>query len=110
MDERDSLWDLVSDIRGMVIADKGLIGLDYQQKLRKFAQINLQTAVRSNMKETRSEKFVQWLKSTRRLVETVIGQLTDRFHIEKVRTRKLWYLTNRIARKVLAHTIMCVYQ
>jgi hypothetical protein len=68
----------------------------------------LQTAVRSNMKETRSEQFVKWLKSTRRLVETVIGQLTERFHIEKVRARKVWYLTNRIARKVLAHMV-CVF-
>lgn len=34
-----------------------------------------------------------------------IGQLTDRFQIEKIRARKLWYLTNRIARKVLAHTV-----
>ena len=63
------------------------------------------TAVRANMKETRSEAFVKWLKSTRRLVETVIGQLTQRFHIENVRARKLWYLTHRIARKILAHTI-----
>lgn len=47
----------------------------------------------------------EWLVSTRRLVETVISQLTERFHIEKIRARKLWYLTNRIARKVLAHTI-----
>ncbi len=57
------------------------------------------------MKEERSKNFIQWLVSTRRLVETVIGQLTERFHIEKVRARKLWYLTNRVARKVLAHTI-----
>ena len=57
------------------------------------------------MKETRSEKFVHWLKSTRRLVETVIGQLTERFNIEKVRARKLWYLTNRVSRKILSHTI-----
>jgi Transposase DDE domain len=108
IDERDSLWDLMGEVRGMLIADKGLIGADYQSELRQFAQIDLQTAVRSNMKETRSEQFVKWLKSTRRLVETVIGQLTERFHIEKVRARKVWYLTNRIARKVLAHTI-CVF-
>ena len=57
------------------------------------------------MKETRSDSTIKWLISTRRLVETVIGQLTERFHIEKVWARKLWYLTNRIARKVLAHTI-----
>ena len=88
-----------------MIADKGLIGVDFQQELRYFAQINLQTAAKTNMKEKRSKDFIQWLVSTRRLVETVIGQLTERFHIEKVRARKLWYLTNRVARKVLAHTI-----
>ncbi len=105
VDERESLWDLVNEIRGMIIADKGLIGADYQNELRQFAHVDLQTAARSNMKEMRSKRFVKWLKSTRRLVETVIGQLTERFHIEKVRARKVWYLTNRIARKVLAHTI-----
>lgn len=106
-DERDSLWDLVAGISGMLIADKGLIGADYREELRQFGRIDLQTAVRSNMQERRSEKFIKWLVSTRRLVETVIGQLTDRFHIEKVRARKVWYLTNRIARKILAHTL-CV--
>ncbi len=39
---------------------------------------------------------------------TVIGQLTERFNLENVQARKLWYLTNRIARKVLAYTI-CVF-
>jgi hypothetical protein len=105
IDERESLWDLLGKIRGNVIADKGLIGADFQKELRQFAQINLQTAVRANMNETRSDSMIKWLISTRRLVETVIGQLTDRFHIEKVRARKLWYLTNRVARKILAHTI-----
>lgn len=108
IDERDSLWDLIPGVSGMIIADKGLIGADYQEELRQFSQINLQTAVRSNMQEKRSDKFIKWLVSTRRLVETVIGQLTDRFHIEKVRARKTWYLTNRIARKMLAHTL-CVF-
>ena len=32
----------------------------------------------------------------------------DRFQLEKVRARKLWYLTNRVARKVFAHTV-CVF-
>lgn len=108
IDERESMWDLIREISGMLIADKGLIGAAYKNELREFAGIDLQTAVRANMKETRSEEFVKWLKSTRRLVETVIGQLADRFNIEKVRARKIWYLTNRIARKILAHTV-CVF-
>lgn len=109
VDERDSLWDITSGVQGMLIADKGLIGAEYSNELREFLGIDLQTAVRSNMKETRSEKFVKWLVSTRRLVETVIGQLTARFHIETIRARKLWYLTNRIARKVLVHTICVLF-
>jgi IS5 family transposase len=105
IDERESLWDLVDGIQGTIIADKGLIGADYKNELYQFTGINLQTAARSNMEEKRSKIFIKWLVSTRRLVETVIGQLTDRFQIEKIRARKLWYLTNRIARKVLAHTV-----
>lgn len=105
IDERESLWDLVDGIHGTIIADKGLIGVDYKNELYQFTGINLQTAVRSNMEEKRSKNFLKWLVSKRRLVETVIGQLTDRFQIEKIRARKLWYLTNRITRKILAHTV-----
>ena len=47
IDERESLWDLLGGIHGMVIADKGLIGADYQNELLRCANINLQTAVRS---------------------------------------------------------------
>lgn len=51
VDERESLWDLVDGIHGMIIADKGLIGADYQNELRTCSGIDLQTAVRSNMGE-----------------------------------------------------------
>src|SRR5688572_29658671 len=61
IDERNSLWDLIDKIQGMLIADKGLVGAEYQIELHQFAQIDLQTAVRSNMKETRSEKFIKWI-------------------------------------------------
>jgi hypothetical protein len=57
------------------------------------------------MSDPRGKHFNRWLTSTRRLVETVIAQLSQQFHIEKVRARDLWHLTNRIGRKVLAHTV-----
>lgn len=51
----------------------------------------------------------KWLTSTRRLAETVIGQLAVRFQIEKIRAPKLWNLTNRVTRKILAHTVcLCI--
>ncbi|MGA8164600.1 MAG: IS982 family transposase, partial [Waddliaceae bacterium] len=40
-----------------------------------------------------------------RFIETVIGQLSERFHIEKVRARNLWHQASRFWRKLLAHTV-----
>ena len=47
------------------------------------------------------------MKDTRRLIETVIRQLAERFHIEKIRARDLWHGASRFWRKLLAHTV-CV--
>lgn len=105
IDERESLWEVVSNIQGLVIADKGLIGEDYQAQIRTHTRINLQTPTRSNMTDTRGKDCNRWITSTRRLVETVIGQLTEQFNIEKIRARDVWHLTNRIGRKILAHTV-----
>ena len=92
-------------VRGLLIADKGLIGENYQAQLKAHTNFNLQTPLRNNMIDTRGKDFSRWLTSTRRLVETVIGQLSQQFHIEKIRARDLWHLTNRIGRKILAHTV-----
>lgn len=42
----------------------------------------------------------------RQLVETVIGHLNHWFDIERIWARDLWHLTSRLARKLLAHTLM----
>lgn len=57
------------------------------------------------MIDTRDRYSVRLLVKTRRLIETVIGQLTERFCLETVRARDLWHLTSRINRKLLAHTV-----
>jgi hypothetical protein len=102
--ERDCLWELTQDISGLLIGDKGYLSSTLQEELQEEG-INLQTSVRKNMKETRTLEFVKKLISMRRLIETVNGQLTARFNIEKVWARDLWHLTNRLGRKILAHTL-----
>jgi hypothetical protein len=57
------------------------------------------------MQDTRDPSWVVLLQRMRRLIETVIGQLVERFSIEKVWARDLWHLTSRINRKLLAHTV-----
>ena len=103
-DEREALWDLTTGVQGLVIGDKGYISAFLRTELAAVG-IDLQTPLRANMSDPRAPRLVQQLTRTRRLVETVIGQLSEQFHFEKIRARDAWHLTSRIARKVLAHTL-----
>ena len=67
--------------------------------------MDLQTPLRSNMKDSRPKYFVKRLMTIRRNVETVIGQLSERFSIQSIRAKDLWHLTAKLARKILAHTL-----
>jgi hypothetical protein len=104
IDERDVCPELVENIRGLLLADKGLIRPALQNELAE-AEVYLQTPLRDNMNEDRPASFMRWIVSTRRLIETVIGQLTERFKIEKIRARDKWHQASRFWRKLLAHTV-----
>ncbi len=102
--EREALWEIVEGIHGLLIGDKGYIDSQLKQELAQ-SKINLQTPTRSNMKDSRSRELVCLLNRYRRLIETVIGQLSERFNFEKVRARDMRHLTSRLVRKILAHTV-----
>lgn len=104
IDERDVVQDMTDNIHGLLIGDKGFIRPLLAEELA-TQHIDLQTPLRKNMKDERPKTFVQQLMKTRRLVETVIGQLAERFSIEKVRARDCVHLTNRFVRKILSHTL-----
>jgi len=103
IDERDVVQDMTDNIHGLLIGDKGFIRPLLAEELA-TQHIDLQTPLRKNMKDERPKTFVRQLMKTRRLVETVIGQLSERFSIEKVRARDCVHLTNRFVRKILSHT------
>lgn len=105
--EREALWEIAEGIQGLLIGDKGYISQKLAQELSNFG-IDLQTPLRQNMKDERPRAVVKLIVKTRRLIETVIGQLKERFNIEKVWARDTWHLTNRFSRKILAHTV-CVW-
>jgi hypothetical protein len=102
--EREALWDVVKMIHGLLIGDKGYLSQALQHDLQQVG-LQLETALRSNMPEDRHPAWVKLLQRMRRLIETVIAQLVERFHIEKVWARDLWHLTSRLNRKLLAHTV-----
>jgi len=106
IDERDVCPELMQRIHGLVLGDKGFIRPALKKELKE-QEIYLQTPVKENMEEDRPRFFIQWMMQARRLIETVISQLADRFNIEKVRAKDLWHQASRFWRKLLAHTV-CV--
>lgn len=106
VDERDVCPELTEGLLGLLLGDKGYIRPSLKEDLS-LRGLHLQTPVRENMEENRPLKFLRWMSSTRRLIETVIGQLSERFHIEKIRARDMWHMASRFWRKLLAHTL-CV--
>ncbi len=72
-DEREALWDLTDGVQGLVIGDKGYIRASLKADLA-LTGVDLQTPLRANMTDTRNPCVVRQLTTTRRLVETVIGQ------------------------------------
>ena len=104
-DEREAVFDMRKFIVQHLLGDKGYIMNPLRKQELLQDGIVLHTPLRSNMVDTRDPKEVRMLNRVRRLIETVIGQLSERFHIEKIRARDLWHLTNRIVRKILAHNV-----
>ncbi|NYZ65375.1 IS982 family transposase, partial [Endozoicomonas sp. SM1973] len=49
------------------------------------------------------------LNRLRRRVETTIGQLVERFNIQRTKGRTLWSLTNRMTRKLLSHSLCVLF-
>ncbi len=104
VDERDVVEKMTLNLHGLLIGDKGYICPQLKDDLAQRS-LDLETPLRKKMKETRPKDFVHKLMKTRRRVETVIGQLVERFHIETVWARDIFHLTNRFIRKLLSHTV-----
>jgi len=104
VDERDILPENSVGLSGFIFGDKGLIRPELTEDLAKHG-IKLEHPLRSNMKESRPKVYLKAMLKKRRLIETVIGQLADRFNIEKVRARRQISLIARFSRKILAHTV-----
>lgn len=104
IDERDVLPELSDKLQGDIIADKGLIRPTLRIELENKG-VNLHTPLRSNMNDTRPKESIVQMMSVRRIIETTIGQLVERFKIQSIRAKDLWHLSVKIGRKILAHTV-----
>lgn len=104
--ERETLWETLQHVTGLVIGDKGYLSQPLPAELAEYG-VELVTPVRANMTDRYSKAWTHLLQRLRRLIETVNSQLSERFHFERVWARDRWHLTSRINRKILAHTLCC---
>ncbi len=102
--EREATWEISHSISGWLLGDKGYLGGDFKEEM-KANGIEMITPVRLNMDDPVPKETRKKFNSKRRLIETVIGQFSERFSIEKCWARDLWHMTNRMARKILSHTL-----
>ena len=57
----------------------------------------------------RATSWPRWLVQTRRRIETVLSQLTERYQAKRVRARDAWHLPARWLRKLVSHTMAVLF-
>lgn len=87
---------------GWVVGDRNYWSPALQSQLKQ-QNVSLLAPFKSSTRET--TPWPRWLTQLRRRIETVIGQLVERYHAKRVRARDLWHLASRLYRKVLSHTL-----
>ncbi len=94
--------DLLADpLPGWVLGDRNYTSPLLQHDLSQ-AEVTLLSPTRSPW--THGHPWPRWLIQVRRRVETVISQLTERFHAKKVWAHDTWHCCSRWLRKILSHT------
>ncbi len=94
--------DLLDAACGWVLGDRNYWRPAAAERLRGRG---LQLLAPDKFASRERRPWPQWLTDLRRRIETVIGQLTERYRAKKVWARDAWHLLARWLRKVLSHTI-----
>src|SRR3954464_15196424 len=93
---------LLAGLSGWALGDKGY----WSRSLRaELAPAGLDLIAPPRGKSAGARRWPVRLAQTRRRIETVLSQLAERYHAERVRARDEWHLTARWPRKLASHTL-----
>lgn len=108
-DEREAARDMAPGQAGRtLIADKGYVSKPLADELLETAGVRLIAARRRNQRKSLPEMLTRLINRFRQIIETVNGQLTDQFTIEKNYAHTFEGLCARLYTKLTAHTL-CIY-
>ena len=88
-----------------VFGDKAFISAQLAQELREERRILLRTLPRDNQKIALPKAIRHLHNRVRQMIETVNGQLTEQFNLEKNHAHSFWGLSTRLLTKLTAHTL-----
>jgi hypothetical protein len=93
---------LLEEARGWALGDRNYWSPALSAKLAEQG-LRLLAPYRSAKRE--QSRWPYFLVQKRRRIETVIGQLVERFHAKRIWARDRWHFFSRWLRKVMAHTL-----
>ena len=94
--------ELLEGAKGWALGDRSYWSPKLAERLAEGG-VFLLASRNSSKKEQKG--WPRFLVQKRRRIETVIGQLVERYKAKKVWARDLWHLTSRWLRKILSHTV-----
>lgn len=97
------LAELVEQTQGCCLGDRNYWQPQVHAELREQG-VEMLVGFRKKSRDPRPERS-RVMSRLRYRIETVFSQLAERFTIKRVWARDMWHLSNRLLRKVLAHTI-----
>ena len=93
---------LLAGLTGWALGDKGYWSPSLRAEL---APAGLDLIAPRRGRRSGTSRWPAWLVHTRRRIETVLSQLTERFHAKRTRARDEWHLMARWLRKLASHTL-----
>jgi hypothetical protein len=103
------LRELTEGDRGILLGDRAYLSEPLHVQLLEQQGLELSVPTKyGKPTQLRPDQLVK-RKRLRRSIETVGSQLSHDLNVKKIWARDLWHLTNRICRKVLAHTFSVMF-
>jgi DDE family transposase len=102
LSDTEGAADLLQGVTGFVLADRNYWKPELSQRLQSD-RLYLLTPYKSANHQ--KQPYPRYLTHLRYRIETVFGQLVERFHAKRIWARDLWHLTSRGMRKFLSHTL-----
>lgn len=101
--EHEGALDLSQGTSGTLVGDRNYHAPKLKEALQ-HRMVRLVAPYKSKAKDPRP-RFSRLISRVRYRIETVIGQLVERYQIKHSKARDLWHLGSRVMRKILSHTI-----